>query len=300
MKKLYKLILILLIVLVTAGCGEKVNKFSDEELQEIHTKEAELKNQIIGKTWHYYDEPQRAVEFLEDGTRIEYFSAGVRGADIFDDEGDSWDVKFCGFLDTDTKYLDEENNKDKALKYYDYNLVGTGINYEGKLKTWTQEIEFSGNDLILAGDKLYEGPGVIEHMPDNLSIYNDLLNHVWNIDGLTNYALFYNDGYCFMTYGVFLDGSTNGAYLYRWGYDESTNYLYLMNYYDPNSDGNLVEDVQVYVLNKEDNVYKLEEVWSNGARNFDMSNVDGEDDSAKALMNSYNSLHQWCKDNWDD
>lgn len=73
-----------------------------------------------------------------------------------------------------------------------------------------------------------------------------------------------------------------------------------MNYYDPKSDGNLVEDVEVYVLNKEGNVYKIEEVWSNGARNFDMSNVDGEDDSAKALMNSYNSLHQWCKDNWDD
>ena len=110
MKKLYRIIFVLLIVLVAAGCGEKVNKFSDEELQEIHTKEAELKNQLIGKTWHYYDEPQRAVEFFEDGTRIEYFSAGVRGADIFDDEGDSWDVKFCGFLDADTKYLDEENN----------------------------------------------------------------------------------------------------------------------------------------------------------------------------------------------
>lgn len=37
MKKLYRLILILLIVLVTAGCGEKVNKFSNKELQEIHT-----------------------------------------------------------------------------------------------------------------------------------------------------------------------------------------------------------------------------------------------------------------------
>ena len=32
MKKLYRLILILLIVVAIVGCGEKVNKFSDEEL----------------------------------------------------------------------------------------------------------------------------------------------------------------------------------------------------------------------------------------------------------------------------
>ena len=289
-------------LLILTGCGKKVNRFTDNEIEEIHAKEAELKSQLVNKTWHYYKEPTQAVQYLEDGSYINYLSPGIRGADHFSGDDGIWDVKYCGSLDADTKYLYEENNKDRAREFYDYNVVVTYVNLEGKTRTYTLKIGFSSGDLILAGDELYDGPAVIEKMPENLSIFKELPGHVWYIDGMNTYALFYDDGYCFMTYGVFMDGSTNGADIYRWGFDESTGILYLMNYYKP--DETVYEDVRDYALNvalhSDGSQYiQLVDVWSNGQITYDMDIVDGKDDSARALLNSYNSLHKWTIDNWN-
>ena len=294
-----KLVFLAILLLTISCCGNKTNKFSQSELEEIHQQEVLLKQQLLNKTWHYYDEPTRAVQYLEDGSYINFLSSGIRSADYFTGDDGTWDVKYCGSLDANTRYLDEENDKEKALKYYDYNVVVSYVNYEGKDKTYTLTIEFSDGDLILGGDRLYDGPSIIEHIPDNLYPKDDLLNHVWYIDGMNYYILFFDNNLAYATYNVFADGSTNGSYLYRWGYDETDNLFYLMNYYNFNDE--IVEDVQEYIL--EENAgpdYRLAETWSNGGVTFDMNKVDGKDESAIALLNAYDMLKKWSADNWGD
>ncbi len=301
MKKIIKLVSVVLLIMSVASCGKKTNKFTEEDLKKIHETEAQLKQQLVNKTWHYQNEPVRAVQFLDDGSYINFLSSGIRGADFFSGDDGTWDIKYC-FYDGDTKYLNEENNKDRALEYYDYNVVVTYKTREGESKLYTETIAFESGDLILAGDRLYDGPSVIEKLPDNLSIFKELLNHAWYIDGMNSYALFFDNGYCFMTYGVFIDGSTNGAYVYKWGFDEGKGILYLMNHYQPEEV--IYEDVQAYGLNgalhDDGSMYfQLVEVWSDGEVIFDMDNVDGRDDSAVALSNSYSKLKTWSEQHWE-
>jgi hypothetical protein len=104
-----------------------------------------------------------------------------------------------------------------------------------------------------------------------------------------------------MTYGVFADGLTNGSYIYRWGYDEENVFLYLMDHYK--SDEKVYEDVRIYAIDGalEDNgamFLQLVDTWSKGSNIFGMKIVDGQDDSAVMLMNSYDQIHNWTKENW--
>ena len=295
-----KILLLCTVLMLLCSCGKKTKGFSEEELQEIHAKEESLRQQLVGKTWHYSSEPARAVRYLEDGSYEDYLGPGIRNRDYFSGDDGTWQIKYCESLSGDTSFLEED--KERAQKYYDYNVLVTYINREGKTKTYTQSIAFSSGDLILSGDKLYDGPAVIEHMPDDLKTFDLLPGHVWYLDGFDSYALFFDDGYCYMTYGIFIDGQSNGSYLYRWGFDEDNVFLYLMDYYK--DDDKVYEDVRQYAIDGaiEDggNIYlQLAETWSNGENIMGMRIVDDQDYSAKALMHSYNQLHKWTLDNWD-
>ena len=296
-----KLILLLTVLLILTSCGKKAKGFTAEELEEIHAKEASLKQQLVNKTWHYYSEPSRAVRYLEDGSYENYLGPGIRYRDYFSGDDGTWDIKYCGTLDGDTSYL--ETDKEKAKEYYDYNVFVTYVNYEGKTRTYTQSIRFDGNELFLEGDELYEGPAVLEHMPEGLRKFELFPDHVWYIDSMECYALFFADGYCYMTHGVFADGLTNASYIYRWGVDDDEGLLYLMDYYK--EDDKVYEDVQIYAINGalEDNgnIYiQLVDTWSNGETMIDMHMVDGTDNSAIALLNSYDQLHNWTIENWEN
>lgn len=296
MKKFIKTLLLISVILMICSCGKKTKGFSDEELEEIHAKEASLKKQLVNRTWHFYDEPARAVRYLEDGSYENYHGAGIRGVDYFSGDDGTWDIMYCGSLDADTKYLEED--KERALKYYDYNVVVRYVNRDGENKSYTETIEFDENgDLIISGDRAYDGPSIIEHMPEGLGIHQDLPGHIWYIDGFNCYALFFKDGYCYMTHGVFADGTTNASYIYRWGYDESAGVLYLTSHYQPEEE--ILEDVEPYYLNGAAPAFQLAELWSDSTNVFDMNNVDGEDDSALALMNSYNNLNRWTVELWE-
>ena len=294
-----KLLLLLSVLLLMTSCGKKSKGFSADELQKIHDNEALLREKLVNKTWHYYDEPVRAVRYLDDGSYENYFGPGISGRDYFTGDDGMWEVKYCESLNGDTSLL--ETDRERAEKYYDYNVLVTYVNSEGNTKTYTLSLEFAGDDLLLGGDKLFEGESIIERMPEGLGIFKDLPGHIWYIDGMGSYALFFDDGYCYMTYGVFLDGSTNGSYIYRWGYDENQGLFYLMDHYDV--DGKICEDIKSYAINgvNGDNAeisLELVDTWSNGAYIMNLAKVDGQDDSAKALLHSYEQLHSWTIENW--
>ena len=296
-----KLLLFLVVLFVLTSCGKKAKGFTAEELEEIHATEASLKQQLVNRTWHFCSEPARAVKYNEDGSYENYLGPGIRYLDYFSGDDGTWDIKYCGTLDADTSYL--ETDKEKAKEYYNYNIVVTYVNMDGKTKTYTQAVGFTSNDLKLDGDQLYVGRAVIEHMPDNLGIFEMMPDHVWYIESMGSYALFFDDGYCYMTYGVFIDGSTNGSYLYRWGFDKDSGMFYLMDYYKP--DDVVYEDVQEYALNGALNddgtmFIQLVDTWSNGENMIDVQMVDDKDDSAKALLNSYDQLHSWTVQNWEN
>lgn len=300
-----KIIVTILISLILFGCGSKTKGFSQDELNEIHNKEKELKEKLVDKTWHYINEPSQAVRYLSTGCFENYLSRGIRGMDPFYDE--TWDVKFCGSLDGDITYL--ETDKERALKYYDYNVLVKYTDIDGKDRSYTLEIDYDGDELILGNDRLFDGQEAITKMPDNLNVHKDVLNHVWRIEGMDYYALFFDNGLAYMTYNVFIDGSTNGSYIYKWGVDDE-GFFYMMDYY--NMDDVYYEDVQKYALNagytEESKLYlELVDTWTT-ENNPDIKNivsyrmdiVDGQDDSAIALLNSKDKLRQWTINNWKD
>ena len=294
-----KLLLILTFLLVLASCGKKSRGFSSEELQKIHDTEAMLREKLVGKTWHFYDEPERAVRYLDDGSYENYFGPGISGRDYFTGDDGMWEVKYCESLNGDTSFL--ETDKERAEKYYEYNVLVTYVNRDGQTKTYTLSLDFAGDDLILAGDKLFEGQAMIEKMPEGLGIFKQLPGHIWYISDMGSYTLFFDDGYCYMTYGVFADGQTNGSYLYRWGFDENQGLLYLMDHYEVSEE--LKENIKSYAINGETGddagtYLKLVDTWSNGANIMDLDIVDGQDDSARALLHSYDQLHSWTIENW--
>ena len=294
-----RLLLCFAILLIITSCGSKSKGFSEEEIKKIHETEELLREKLVDKTWHYYDEPERAVRYLEDGSYDNYYGPGISGRDHFSGDDGMWEVKYCESLSGDTSLL--ETDRERAEKYYENNILVTYVNMDGKTKTYTLSLDFAGDDLVLGGDKLFEGQAVIEQMPEGLTIFKELPGHIWYIEDMGSYALFFDDGYCYMTYGVFADGLSNGSYLYRWGFDEDQGIFYLMDHYDV--EGKLQENINSYALNgtfddQGNSIIELADTWSNGANKMSMAIVDGQDDSAKALLHSYEQLHSWTIENW--
>ena len=72
-----------------------------------------------------------------------------------------------------------------------------------------------------------------------------------------------------------------------------------MNHFTPEEE--ILEDVMSYELIREsDEKYSLADRWSGGSVSYGMTRVDGADESAMALMNSYKKLHRWTIETWEE
>ncbi len=288
-------LILICIALSMTSCGKPAG-FSQDELDEIHANEKALREQLINITWHETDEPTRALRFFDDGTYEEYYGGSVRELERYGDEV-KWEILFCSSYNADTDYL--ETDSERALEYYNYNVVYHSY-LSGELKTYTMELSFDGDRMELGRREYYAGQDLLEKMPEDLTVMKDLLNHVWYIDGLEYYILFFDNGYSYATYGVFADGLSNGSYVYKWGVNESEGLFCMMDYYYP--DDVKYEDVQLYKMTVTGSgaglSMLLTDIWSDGAFSRSIRNVDGQDDSARALLNSYESLRSWVTDIW--
>ena len=279
------LLLALSILLSLAACGGKAKTLTQEELEEIHRTEQELREKLVGVTWHYKDEPARAVRFDPDGTAEEYMGT-IQWIEEY-----TFAVRYCEYYDMDAENL-TSRERESVLKYYDYNVVIQYADEDLGGERFVKTLAFDGDALLLDNRRLVQGVDYVKTLPEGLSGNDALLNRVLYDAENNDYRLFFADGTGFRCNGVFLDGTLLNEEKFYWGMDGDL--LYMMTPTQPGGEGPVLEEVEDFYLEADGNGYCATDYWNGTVRYYAPPGAD--DDSANRLSHNYDMLREAVSD----
>lgn len=286
MKRLIAAALTLFLVVTLTGCVAKSKTLSEEEIAEIHRTETELRDKLVGVTWHYEDEPAHAIRFEEDGTAEEYLGGTIQWIENY-----TFDVRYCDYFDMDAEEL-TTRERDDVLEYYDYNVVMQYTDEDLDGERYTDSIDFDGDTLLMGIHRLVAGSDFVKTLPEGLSGNDELLDRVLYNDNSSDYRLFFSDGTGFRCNAVFLDGTLLNEEKFYWGMDGDL--LYMMIPTQPGGEGPILEEVDAYYLEADGEGYRLTDYWNGYQRYYGPPEPD--DDTANRLINNYEMLHDSISD----
>ena len=276
------LLLVLNMLLSLAACGGKQKTLTEEELTEIRATEQELREKLVGVTWHYEDEPAHAVRFDPDGTAEEYLGGTIQWIEAY-----TFAVRYCEYYDMDAEKL-TERERDFILEYYEYNVVMQFTDEDLDGERFVQSLKFEDDTLILDHHRLVRGADFVKTLPEGLSGNDALLNRVLYDEDSNDYRLFYADGTGFRCNGVFLDGTLLNEEKFYWGMDGDL--LYMMVPTQPGGEGPILEEVDGYYLEADGEGWRATDYWNGNVRYYGPPAAD--DDSANRLIHNYDKLHE--------
>lgn len=286
MKKLLAILVIASMLLALAACAPKTKTLTEEELAQIHRTEQELRDKLVGVTWHYADEPAHAVYFDADGTAEEYLGGTIQWIEEY-----TFDVRYCEYFDMDAEEL-TTRDRDSVLEYYDYNVVMQFADEDLGGERYTESIEFDGDELILGLHTLVAGADFVKTLPEGLTGNDALLDRVLYDADSSDYRLFFPDGTGFRCNAVFLDGTLLNEEKFYWGMDGDL--LYMMTPNQPGGEGPILEEVDGYYLEADGDGYRLTDYWTGFRRYY--GPPDPDDDSANRLIHNYEMLRDAMAD----
>lgn len=281
MNRIIALLLALILSVGLAACRPRMKTLSPEEFEEIHRTEETLRAQLVEITWHYEDEPARAVRFGDDGTAEEYLGGTIQWIEDY-----TFAVRYCDYFDMDAEEL-TTRDREQVLEYYDYNVVMQFSDEDLGEERYVESVSFDGDTLLLGNHRLVRGPDFVKTLPEGLAGNGALLNRVlYDVDD-NDYRLFFDDGTGFRCNGVFLDGTLLNEEKFYWGMDGDL--LYMMTPTQPGGEGPILEEVDGYYLEAEGDSFRLTDYWTGSQRLY--GPPDPEDDSANRLIYNYDMLH---------
>ena len=286
MKKTLSILLAAALLLTLTACSGKQKTLTDEEITQIHETEQQLRNQLVGITWHYEDEPAHAVYFAPDGTAEEYLGGTIQWIEEY-----TFDVRYCEYFDMDAEEL-TTREKEFIEAYYDYNVVMRFEDEDLDGERYTETIEFEGDTLVLGLHRLVPGADFVKTLPEGLSVKEELLGQVWYDTERNDYRLFFSDGTGFRCNGVFLDGTLLNEEKFYWGMDSDL--LYMMTKCQPGGEGPILEEVDGFYLERDGDSWRLTDYWDGGVRHYGLT--DPDDDSGNRLNHNYDMLHDAVAD----
>ncbi len=281
-RAVFALLLALSMLLSLAACGGKAKTLTDAELDEIHATEQELREKLVGVTWHYEDEPAHAVRFDPDGTAEEYLGGTIQWIEPY-----TFAVRFCEYYDMDAEKL-TERERDFVLEYYEYNVVMQYTDEDPDGERYVQSLKFDGDTLVLDSHRLVRGADFVKTLPEGLSGNEELLNRVLYDEENNDYRLFFSDGTGFRCNGVFLDGTLLNEEKFYWGMDGDL--LYMMIPTQPGGEGPILEEVDGFYLEADGDGWRATDYWNGAVRHYGPPKAD--DDSANRLIHNYDMLHE--------
>lgn len=281
----FALLLASIMLLSLAACFGNSAKLTDSDLSEIHRTEQELREKLVGVTWHYEDDPARAIRFDPDGTAEEYMGT-IQWIEKY-----TFAVRYCTYYDMDAEEL-TSRKKDDVQKYYEYNAVMQYADEDREGKRFTNSLAFDGDTLLLGAHRLVRGVDFIKTMPDGLSVSEALLDRVFYDAENNDYRLFFAEGTGFRCNGVFLDGELLNEEKFYWGTDGDM--LYMMLPTQPGGEGPILEEVNGYHLEADGDGYRATDYWNGNVRHFGPPAAD--DDSANRLIHNYDMLREAVSD----
>ena len=280
-KAVFALLLALNLLTCLAACGGKAKTLTDGELEEIHITEQELREKLVGITWHYEDEPAHAVRFDSDGTAEEYLGGTIQWI-----EGYTFAVRYCEYYDMDAAEL-TSRERDFVLEYYDYNVVMQYTDEDLGGERYVESLAFDGDTLLLGIHRLVAGADFVKTLPEGLSVNDALLNRVLYDRDSNDYRLFFADGTGFRCNGVFMDGTLLNEEKFYWGMDGDL--LYMMTPTQPGGEGPILEEVDGFYLEADGDGFRETDYWNGNIRFYGPPEAD--DDSANRLIYNYEKLH---------
>ena len=286
MKRIFYLLLALAMVLSLSACGGKPKTLTEEELAEIHRTEQELREKLVDATWHYEDEPARAVRFNNDGTAEEYLGGTIQWIEDY-----TFAVRYCNYFDMDAEEL-LTREREHIQEYYEYSVVMQYTDEDLGGERYTESLGFDGDTLLLGIHRLVRGADFVKTMPEGLSGNDALLNRVLYDEDDSDYRLFFSDGTGFRCNAVFLDGTLLNEEKFYWGMDGDL--LYMMTPNQPGGEGPILQEVEGYYLEEDGDGYRLTDYWSGATRYYGPPEAD--DDSANRLIYNYDMLRDAISD----
>ena len=285
-KAVFALLLALNLLTCLAACGSKAKTLTDGELEKIHITEQELRDKLVGITWHYEDEPAHAVRFDADGTAEEYLGGTIQWI-----EGYTFAVRYCEYYDMDAAEL-TSRERDFVLEYYDYNVVMQYTDEDLGGERYVESLAFDGDTLLLGIHRLAAGADFVKTLPEGLSGNDALLNRVLYDRDSNDYRLFFTDGTGFRCNGVFMDGTLLNEEKFYWGMDGDL--LYMMTPTQPGGEGPILEEVDGFYLEADGDGFRATDYWNGNIRYYEPPEAD--DDSANRLIYNYEKLHDAVAD----
>ena len=285
-KAFFALLLALNLLLCLAACGGKAKTLTDGEIEEIHRTERELREKIVGVTWHYEDDPAHAVRFDPDGTAEEYLGGTIQWI-----EGYTFAVRYCDYYDMDAEKLASED-REFVQKYYDYNVVMQYTDEDLDGERYVESLAFDGDTLLLGLHRLVPGADFVKTLPKGLSGNDALLDRVLYDADNNDYRLFFAEGTGFRCNGVFIDGTPLNEEKFYWGMDGDL--LYMMTPTQPGGEGPILEEVDGYYLEADGDGWRATDYWNGSVRHYGPPGAD--DDSANRLSHNYEKLREAVAD----
>lgn len=280
-KKLFLILLPLVLLLSLAACGEPA-VLTGEEIAGIRAREKELRAQLVGATWHLEDEPAVAVRFNEDGTAEEYAGGTVQWIEPY-----TFELRFCSYFDQEAQELTVKD-AEYIRKYYDYSVLMKAAGEDASDSVSCEEVRFEGDALILGVRRYVKGADFVKELPEGLSVDASLLNRVlYNMED-NDYRLFFDDGTGMRCNGVFLDGTIHVPEKFYWGVDGDT--LYMMIPTQPGGEGPVLQEVDFFRMEAENGGYRLTDLWSGTVRFYGAPDPDS--DSGNRLIHNYEKIRR--------
>ena len=283
-KKILLLVLAMVMTFSLVSCGKRT--VSESEVAEYHQHEAELKERLVGKTWHQEDEPYIAYYFDEDGTYIEYTGTTIQWTEVF-----NYDVRFGSWAASDFYGENLLGLEEDRLQYYEYGIVASLADREDS-KPFFDGIEFDGDTLVW-GNRCYSvGFDWPYKIPDDATadpFYTELV--LWD-EHASEYYMFYSDGTGFMCNTIFdMTNEIWGAQKFYWGvFDGNLFMAEKTEYHDE-----IVDDVQAYSVERVGSDFQFTNLWD-GSQKMVTDAI--EDPVGYKLMHNYDQIHTRIED-WE-